>query len=139
MKDKNKNRKNVSIEVLKSVYGYFLPTAWKQYKGYFFVMAARLVTVALQPFIAIIFTPKIISELLGNRDAGVLIRYAVCLVMLEYVLGLLNNVLPNIVERYTVKFENYYTSVLSRKIMELDFQLTEDKRRLIRWNLPKTE
>lgn len=137
MKDKNKKRKKESTEVLKNVYGYFLPTAWKRYKGYFFVMTAKLMTVALQPFIAIIFTPKIIAELLGNRDAGVLIRYAVCLVMLEYVLGLLNNVLPNMVERYTVKFENYYTSVISRKIMEMDFQLTEDKKALDQMELAK--
>lgn len=137
MKNNNKNRKTESTEVLKNVYGYFLPSAWKQYKGYFFVMTAKLVTVALQPFIAIIFTPKIIAELLGKRDAGVLIMYAVCLVMLEYVLGLLNNVLPNIVERYMVKFENYYTSVISRKIMELDFQLTEDKKALDQMELAK--
>lgn len=137
MKKNNKKRRSKSTEVLKNVYGYFLPSAWKQYKGYFFVMTAKLMTVALQPFIAIIFTPKIIAELLGERDADTLIRYAVCLVVLEYVLGLLNNVLPNMVERYTVKFENYYTSVISRKIMELDFQLTEDKRALDQMELAK--
>lgn len=137
MKNNNKKRRSKSAEVLKNVYGYFLPSAWKQYKGYFFVMTAKLMTVALQPFIAIIFTPKIIAELLGERDADTLIRYAVCLVVLEYVLGLLNNVLPNMVERYTVKFENYYTSVISRKIMELDFQLTEDKKALDQMELAK--
>lgn len=137
MKDNNRKRKNESRTVWKKVYGYFLPSAWRQYKGYFFVMFARIITVALQPFVAIIFTPKIIAELLGDRDAGVLLRYVVCLVMLEYVLSLLNNVLPNIVERYNVKFENYYTSVISKKIMELDFQLTEDKKALDQMELAK--
>lgn len=137
MKNKNGKQKRKSADVLKNVYAYFLPSAWKQHKGYFFVMTARLFTAALQPFIAIIFTPKIIGELLGNRDAGMLFRYAFYLVGLEYVLGLLNNVLPNVIERYTVKFENYYTSVISKKIMELDFQYTEDKKALDQMELAK--
>ncbi len=135
---RNKNgNQNKSMTVLKSVYGYFLPSAWKRYKGYFFVMAAKVMTVAVQPFIGIIFTPKIIAELLGNRDSGVLIRYVVCLVILEYVFGLLNSVFPNIVERYTAKYNNYYTAVISRKVMELDFQLTEDKKALDQLELAK--
>ena len=130
MREKNRKRNNESRAVLKHVYGYFLPSAWRQHKGYFFVMTAKLITAALQPFVGIIFTPKIIAELLGNRDAGVLIGYALCIVMLEYMLGLLNSVFPNMIERYSTKFENYYKSVLSKKIMELDFQLTEDKKAL---------
>ncbi len=137
MKEKNRKRKNESRTVLKHVYGYFLPSAWRQHKGYFFIMAAKLITAALQPFVGIIFTPKIIDELLGNRDAGVLIGYAVCIVMLEYILGLLNSIFPNVIERYTAQFENYYKSVISRKIMELDFQLTEDKKALDQMELAK--
>lgn len=137
MKEKNRKRKNESRTVLKHVYGYFLPSAWRQHKGYFFIMAAKLITAALQPFVGIIFTPKIIDELMGNRDAGVLIGYAVCIVMLEYILGLLNSIFPNVIERYTAQFENYYKSVISRKIMELDFQLTEDKKALDQMELAK--
>lgn len=136
MENKNGN-KNKGMEVLKNVYGYFLPSAWKRHKGYFFVMAARLVTTAVQPFIGIVFLPEIIAELLGNRDSGVLIGYVACLVVLEYIFGLLNSVFPNIIERYTAKFNNYYTSVISRKVMELDFQLTEDKRALDQLELAK--
>lgn len=137
MREKNRKRNNESRAVLKHVYGYFLPSAWRQHKGYFFVMTAKLITAALQPFVGIIFTPKIIAELLGNRDAGVLIGYALCIVMLEYMLGLLNSVFPNMIERYSTKFENYYKSVLSKKIMELDFQLTEDKKALDQMELAK--
>lgn len=137
MREKNRKRNNESRAVLKHVYGYFLPSAWRQHKGYFFVITAKLITVALQPFVGIIFTPKIIAELLGNRDAGVLIGYALCIVILEYMLGLLNSVFPNMIERYSTKFENYYKSVLSKKIMELDFQLTEDKKALDQMELAK--
>lgn len=137
MREKNRKRNNESRAVLKHVYGYFLPSAWRQHKGYFFVMTVKLITAALQPFVGIIFTPKIIAELLGNRDAGVLIGYALCIVMLEYMLGLLNSVFPNMIERYSTKFENYYKSVFSKKIMELDFQLTEDKKALDQMELAK--
>lgn len=141
MKNKNRTKngnQNKSMDVLKGVYGYFLPSAWKRYKGYFFVMAAKVITGAVQPFIGIIFTPKIIAELLGNRDVDVLIRDVVCLVILEFIFGLLNSgVFPNIVERYTAKYNNYYTSVISRKVMELDFQLTEDKKALDQLELAK--
>lgn len=136
MNHKNKDT-NKSKTVLKNVYGYFLPTAWRQHKGYFFVMAGKLITTAVQPFIGIIFTPKIIGELLGNRDVNVLIRYVVLLVTLEYIVGILSGAFGNIVERYTVKFDNYYKSVISRKIMELDFQLTEDKKALDQMELAK--
>ncbi|MCM1373635.1 MAG: ABC transporter ATP-binding protein/permease [Muribaculum sp.] len=138
MNTNNKNKdKNKSRAVLKNVYGYFLPTAWRRHKGYFFVMTGKLITTALRPFIGIIFTPKIIGELLGNRDVSMLIKYAVFLVVLEYICGLLSDTFGNLVERYTVKFENYYKSVISRKIMELDFQLTENKKALDQMELAK--
>ncbi|HKM34411.1 MAG TPA: ABC transporter ATP-binding protein, partial [Lachnospiraceae bacterium] len=56
-----------------NVYRYFLPSAWKKYKGYFVVRFAKLLVTAAIPFIHILIMPKIIDELLGNRETGILI------------------------------------------------------------------
>lgn len=113
-----------------NVYRYFLPSAWKKYKGYFVVRFAKLLVTAAIPFIHILIMPKIIDELLGNRETGILIIYVVMILLAEFLLHQLNGILGNFIERYTVKFENYYKAILSGRIMELDFQLTEDKKAL---------
>lgn len=134
---KNNKSVNDTKAILKNVYGYFLPTAWKLHKGYFFARAGRLIVTALTPFIGIIFVPKIVGELLGSRDIDTLLKYVVIMVISEFMCGILNGTFGNIVERYAVKFENYFTSVMSKRVMELDFQLTEDKKALDQLELAK--
>ena len=117
-------------QVILKIYRYFLPTAWKRHKGYFFIQSARLLITAFQPFVKILLMPMIVDELLGNRDVGVLAGYVVVMLLADTVLGLSNSVFGNLIERYALKFENHYTALMSRRIMELDFQLTEDKKAL---------
>ena len=121
--------KNKNNHILK-VYRYFLPSAFKKYKGYFFVRVMKLIVTTLLPFIPILITPRIVDELLGSRDAGKIMDYVLFLLGAEFILNLLNGILGNLIERYAVKFENYYKAIMSRRIMELDFQLTEDKKAL---------
>ncbi len=120
---------NKENQILK-VYRYFLPSAWKKYKGYFVARFAKLLVTAAIPFIHILIMPRIIDELLGNREAGKLINYLVMILLAEFMLHLMNGILGNLIERYAVKFENYYKAIMSGRIMELDFQLTEDKKAL---------
>jgi ABC-type multidrug transport system fused ATPase/permease subunit len=123
MKNKKENK------ILK-VYRYFLPSAWKKYKGYFVVRFTQLLVTAAIPFIHILIMPRIIDELLGNREAEKLIKYVVMILLAEFIAYLLSGILGNLIERYAVKFENYYKIIMSGRIMELDFQLTEDKKAL---------
>jgi ABC-type multidrug transport system fused ATPase/permease subunit len=127
------NKKNLILKV----YRYFLPSAWKKYKGYFVVRFAKLLVTAALPFIPILIMPSIIDELLGNREAGKLINYVVMILSAEFILHLMNGILGNLIERYAVKFENYYKAIMSGRIMELDFQLTEDKKALDQIELAK--
>ncbi|MBQ9135111.1 MAG: ABC transporter ATP-binding protein, partial [Lachnospiraceae bacterium] len=74
--------------------------------------------------------PLIIDELLGNRDGQKLIIYAVSLVLGMALFQLVQSVLGVVLEKYDEKFSNYITEEMSRRVMELDFQLTEDKKAL---------
>ena len=124
-------------KVISKVYKYFLPSAWKKYKGYFVVRFLRLIVTTIMPFIPILLMPRIVDELMGGRDASKLWAYVMMIIGSEFVLNLLNGLLGNIIERYAVKFENYYKQVMSKRIMELDFQLTEDKKALDQMELAK--
>lgn len=137
MSKNNQNKKDSSFTILKEVYGYFLSSAWKTYKMYFFVRFGKLLVSVFQPFVAIIYIPKIVEELMGSGNAQQLIRYAAAIVIIEFVLAILNGTFVNIVERYAQKFENYYKMVLSRRIVALDFALTEDKKALDQLELAK--
>jgi len=123
--------------VILKIYKYFLPTAWKRYKIYFIVRFLRLVVMTLMPFVNIMIMPLIVDEMLTGRRAETIFRYVVFILASEFVLNLLNGILGNVLERYTVKFENYYKTLLSARIMELDFQLTEDKKALDQMELAK--
>lgn len=123
--------------VILKIYKYFLPTAWKRYKIYFIVRFLRLVVMTIMPFINIMVMPLIVDEMLTTRSAEKIFKYVVFILASEFVLNLLNGILGNVLERYTVKFENYYKTLLSARIMELDFQLTEDKKALDQMELAK--
>ena len=123
--------------VILKIYKYFLPTAWKRYKIYFIVRFLKLVVMTVMPFINIMVMPLIVDEMLTTRSAEKIFNYVVFILASEFVLNLLNGILGNVLERYTVKFENYYKTLLSTRIMELDFQLTEDKKALDQMELAK--
>ena len=123
--------------VILKIYKYFLPTAWKQYKMYFIVRFLKLVVMTIMPFINIMVMPLIVDEMLTTRSAEKIFKFVVFILASEFVLNLLNGILGNVLERYTVKFENYYKTLLSARIMELDFQLTEDKTALDQMELAK--
>ena len=126
-----------SNHVLKKVYGYFLSEAWHSYKGYFFVRIAKMLCSSIMPFISLYFVPAIITELMGNRDYNRLMELALTMVIVSFVLNILNGTLDSFIGKYGQKFENYFNMQLSKRIMELDFQLTEDKKALDQLELAK--
>lgn len=116
--------------VLRRVYGYFLPQVWKVKKGYFVVRILKMLLTATRPFIDIFFFPAIVAELMGEGSVRKLIFLVACIVGLEFVMGIVLGILNNVIERYGMFFENHFKMILSERIMELDFQLTEDKKAL---------
>lgn len=115
---------------MKKTLKYFLPIAWKIHKGYFFTALLKTLADAAQPFVAMFVSPLIIEELLGDRDIGRLISLAVIIVAVPPLISLFGSLLGVIMEKYDYKFQAYFSEEMSKRIMELDFQLTEDKKAL---------
>lgn len=137
-KDKKKEKKEIGFSVVRKTLKYFFPIAWKVNKGYFFVNGIMTVIDAIQPFVAIIVSPLIISELLGERDITRLIIYAAIMATAGPLLSLVGSWLGIVIQKYGEKFDNYFTEEMSRKVMELDFQVTEDKNALDRVEAART-
>ncbi len=120
-------KKENSLGVAKKTLKYFLPIAWKLHKGYFFLGIAKTVLNAVYPFIPILILPLIIQELLGERDLFKMLAYVVIIVAGQGIINLASPLLNIQMEKYDERFQNYFTCEMSRRIMELDFQLTENK------------
>ncbi len=124
---KNKEKKN---PVVRPVLKYFLPIAWKNFKGYFFCGILRVIFSAASPFVNIIMLPLIIDELLGGRDVEKLIVFAAIIVLGNALLNMLNSILSVTMEKYDERMQNFFSEEMSRRVMEMDFQHTEDKKAL---------
>lgn len=117
---------------------YFMPIAWKHYKGFFFCSAVNIVLKVIQPFVSIMMTPLILDELLGSRNIQKLLTYVAVIAIGGTLLSLMESVTGVIMEKYSEKMENYFNEKMSLRVMELDFQLTEDKKALDQIEKAKT-
>lgn len=112
------------------VYKYFLPNAWKKYKMYFVIRVIKLICQTAMPFFEIIMLPMLVDELVGDRSLQKIVLYVAILALGNIGLGYVNTCMDNLIQRYAEKFSVYYREQASHRIMELDFQVTEDKKAL---------
>ena len=105
-------------------------TAAGKYPVFFVLKVIRLLVTTAMPFAALFISPLIVDEIVGSRDVSRLITLAALLIGLELVLGLVNDLCSNYINRYSTRFERYFDILIGRHVMELDFQLTEDKEAL---------
>lgn len=115
---------------MRSTLKYFLPVAFRHYKGFFVLGILGIILNAVQPFVSIMMTPLILDELLGGRNLQKLFLYAAVIAASGSALSLGASVISILLEKYKEKMENFFTEEMSKRIMELDFQLTEDKKAL---------
>ncbi|MBQ7359748.1 MAG: ABC transporter ATP-binding protein [Lachnospiraceae bacterium] len=120
------------------IYKYFLPSAFQKFKGYFFVRLGLLVVNSIKPFVQILALPIVVDELLTTQNIAKIMHCILFIIAADFVLSVLSGFFGNMIERYTTKFDNYYKTVMSKRIMELDFQLTEDKQALDQIELART-
>ncbi len=123
-------KKEKKEKIVRPVLKYFLPAAWKNYKGYFFCGIFKVIISAVMPFINIIMLPLIIDELLGGRDIEKLVTYAAVIVIGGALLNITASILSITMEKYDERMQNFFTEEMSRRVMEMDFQYTEDKNAL---------
>ena len=123
-------RQNKEKSHVREVLRYFVPEAWRSCKSYFVCCGAGTILTIIAPFISIFMMPLIINELCGERNIVRLLIYAAVLVGGERLVQMGISALDITREKYSDRFENFFTEKLSRRTMELDFQLTEDKNAL---------
>ena len=123
-------RQNKEKTHVREVLRYFIPEAWRSCKSYFVCCGANTILTIIAPFISIFMMPLIINELCGERSIVRLLIYAAVLVGGERLVQMGISALDITREKYSDRFENFFTEKLSRRTMELDFQLTEDKNAL---------
>lgn len=128
-KKRRKGEKRETGTVFK-VYKYFLPSAWKKYKMYFVIRFIKLIAQTAQPFFELILLPMIVEELVGDRNIDKILLYTVIMMAGNMGLSYVNTCMDNLIQRYAEKFSVYYREQASLRVMELDFQVTEDKKAL---------
>ena len=124
--NKLKKEKGHALEV----YKFFLPEAWRHDKKYFLLKIFQLVEQTVNPFLSILTLPLIVDELLGGRRIERLILYVAIIGLGGEILSFIDALIGNYLDRYSEKFNIYFQELASKKIMGLDFQVTEDKKAL---------
>jgi ABC-type multidrug transport system fused ATPase/permease subunit len=123
-------KNNTHFSAVRETLAYFIPIVFCHYKGFFLCSVINIILCAIQPFISIMITPIILDELLGSRSFETLLAYAAVLVLGTTTLSIAISLTSSIMEKYNLKMENYFTEEISTRVMEMDFQLTEDKKAL---------
>ena len=110
-----------------SVINVLFSTSAKKYPVFFVLKVFRMLVTTFMPFIALFISPLIVDEIVGDRDVHRLITLAVMLIGGEVICQLLNDLCTNYINRYSTRLERYFDVLIGKHVMELDFQLTEDK------------
>ncbi len=132
---KKSAEKKSAFDIAVKTIKYFFPIAWKAHKGFFFVSALGIIVTSLTPFVGIMISPMIIDELMGERNIQKLVFYAAAIVLIEALGTLITSIISIVVEKYDEKYQNLFSELMSKRVMELDFQHTEDKKALDQANL----
>ena len=122
------------IAVVKTLFG----TAAKKYPLFFVLETVKTIIQIIQPFLAVFLSPLIVDELIGERDVRKLALYAGTLIIGESVLSILSGLFSNIMARYQERLDNYFSTLIGHRSMNLDFQLTENKETLDQLEKAKT-
>lgn len=123
-------KKNSAMKKVAETLAFFYPQVFQKYKGYFFVGALKTLIDAAAPFVSILVLPLLIDGLINGEAKTLLLLYAVVIALGGTFLKMIASVLGVTMEKYDQKFQNHFSEELSRRVMDLDFQLTEDKKAL---------
>lgn len=121
------NKENKTAAVIK----YFFPDAWRKTKGYFILSVVNLLIAAAIPFVDIYFLPLLVDSMTADvKDIRTICFYGGAMVFFDILLQVLNSTLSVQLEKYADFFLNDSSVEISRRCMELDFALTENKEAL---------
>lgn len=121
-----KNKLNKVLPVFKTIF----PIIGKKYPGFFVIMILDTIFNTINPFISLIISPLIIDELLGERNIKKLIYLVLYFILGKVVVHVITNLTHHKNMKYRERINNYLDMLLCKHTMELDFQLTENKKAL---------
>lgn len=119
-----------SIHLTFNTFRYLVPIAAKYKPGYFVLLAFDAILSIVFPFINILFPKFIIDELLGGRNISKLITLVLLTVAGNVGLAWVRRIFSENLEKYADSFTNLFSLELSKKVMTMDFYLTEDSKTL---------
>lgn len=107
------------------VCGYFYKEARNERRTYPVVIILSIITMALVPFINILFPRFVMEELMGNRDVGKIGLYVAAIVGGNYGFAMILCVLQEIRNKQEDWFGRQFDMMLSKKAMDMKFENTE--------------
>lgn len=133
-----KEKKLSDIYKILPVIKILFPTASHKYPLFFAMESLKTLIQIVQPFLTIFMTPLLVDELCTSQDVKRIATYVAIIVVGECFLRLLVEGINTILQKYQERLNNYFTILMGKHAMELDFQLTEDKKALDQLEKAKT-
>ena len=124
-------KENIStLHKIRKVVVLLFSSAFKKYPGFFMWESIKAVSQILQPFVAILISPLIVDEIVGDRNLNKLIILAASLIIGEFVISMITSRSSTELNKYQQRLDDYFAILMGKHSMELDYQLTEDKEAL---------
>jgi ABC-type multidrug transport system fused ATPase/permease subunit len=121
----SKTKVRTLIDDLK-VLSHFLKLTHKISKGYIPLMIVTAVFGSVAPFLAIIMPKYIIDELLGAKRVKWFISYVLLLILGNFVINIMNQILACKIQLARIKLNNGFELYLGEHIMNMDYENLED-------------
>ena len=138
-KKQEKDKKELSSkDKIIPVFKLLFPITAKKFPLFFPCEILKTIIIVASTLLPVIVSPMIIEELITDRDVKTLIILAAILVGGECLISIIWEKLNNILQKYQQRLDNYFTMLAGKHSMELDFQLTEDKKALDQVEKAKT-
>lgn len=99
---------------------------WKKCKILFFLYFLRTIATALIPLVSVYFIKYITYSLYPSININMAIMYAALMLLIEYILSSIKNIVVFFIEKYNEKIVNDDRYEISTEFLKIFFQKTED-------------
>lgn len=118
------------MKKIKAVISVLFPIAARRFPMFFPLMTFQMLCDILKPFIGVYISPLIVDGIINKETPEKLFFYVGILLGGEFLLIVLNQLATSTLGKYQERLDNYFRERTSAHAMELDYQLTEDKKAL---------
>lgn len=119
-----------SIRKIIEVIRILFPTAARRFPAFFPLMTVQTLCDVFSPFLAVFISPLIVDGLVNGESRQQLAIYVAILVGGETIISTIRLFAGTKLQKYQERLDNYFRELTGMHAMNLDFQLTEDKKAL---------